>query len=256
MLVDLEKSVQEHRDVIYLLLREYRQLQTRFLLHTDLVERLEQFCSEEPGSVLRDTSLYRLIYAAQEAFFRDSAMYLDVRWKVAQRDFWQIHCEDMMIRKISVAEFLRAKERIVDPMLNGVPRLDVDLKPFERGFPRLKDTRSIGHGVEYLNRHLSNRLFQDLDNGGQKLFDFLRLHRVQGSPLMLNSSIANLESLRGALQQADEFLARREPESEWREIAAEMAHLGFEPGWGKTAARAGKRWGSYRTSWKLPVRSV
>ena len=238
MISGLEKTMQQHRDIIYLLLRKYRQLESRFLLRTDLVEALDAFCAEDPGSVLCDTSFYRLIHSAQEGFFRDAALYLDVRWRVAHREYWQLHCDDMVIRRISVAEFLRAKERLVDLSRDGEPSLEVDLQPFERGFPRLKDKRSIGHGVEFLNRHLSNRLFQDLDNGGQKLLEFLRLHHVQGNPLMLNRSITDLEQLREALLAADEFLDGQPDHREWSEISSQMARLGFEPGWGKTVARA------------------
>jgi sucrose synthase len=137
-----------------------------------------------------------------------------------------------------VAEFLHAKERIVEPEQPHVPVLEIDMAPFERGFPRLREARSIGQGVEFLNRHLCNRLFQDLDNGGRRLFDFLRLHRVQGQQLMLNSSIPDPAALRGALQQADEFLQSQPQGRLWSEIAPEMARMGFEAGWGKVVSRA------------------
>jgi hypothetical protein len=32
----------------------------------------------------------------------------------------------------------------------------VDLSPFERDFPKLSSPEDIGHGVEFLNRHLSS----------------------------------------------------------------------------------------------------
>ena len=237
VLVELEKTVKEHRDVVYLLLRRYRELEKRFLLRTDLIETLEEFCAEEPGTVLKQTPLYRLLRAGHEAFFRNSSMLLDVRPRVGHRQFWQFDCQDMLVSSISVAQFLRAKERIINPAANGTPALEVDLKPFERGFPRLKDKRSIGHGVEYLNRYLSNRLFQDLSNGGQRLFEFLRLHHVQGRPLMLNQSISDVEMLQEALQHADEFLESQPDDQPWNEIASEMAAMGFEPGWGKNVGR-------------------
>ncbi|MFV1964188.1 MAG: sucrose synthase [Pirellulaceae bacterium] len=238
MRTDLEQSLEEHRDTLYLLLRRYRDQEKPFLLRSDIVEILDEFCAAEPGSAMCGSPVHRLLHAAQEAFFRDSAMYLDVRWRVAQRGFWLLHCEELSFREISVTEFLRAKEQIVEPEFHHVPTLEFDLKPFERGFPRLREARSIGQGVEFLNRHLSNRLFQDLNNGGQRLFEFLRLHRVQGQQLMLNSTIANLEALGDALQQADEFLDRQPQDRLWTEIAPEMARLGFESGWGKTVERA------------------
>jgi sucrose synthase len=38
---------------------------------------------------------------------------------------------------------------------------------------------SIGHGVEFLNRHLSSKLFQTAD-GIEPLFQFLRMHTYRG----------------------------------------------------------------------------
>ncbi len=238
MRIDLEQSVQQHRDVLYLLLRRYRDEHKPFLLRSDVAEILDEFCATDLGSKLRGSPVYRLLHAVQEGFFRDSAMYLDVRWRVAQRQFWQFHCEELSLREISVTEFLGGKEQIVQPESHLKPRLEFDMKPFERGFPRLREARSIGQGVEFLNRHLSNRLFQDLDNGGQRLFEFLRLHRVQGQQLMLNSALANLDALRGSLQQADEYLAAQPQDRHWHEISADLARWGFEPGWGKTVERA------------------
>jgi sucrose synthase len=238
MRADLQHSIQEHRDALYLLLRRYRDEDKPFLLRSDLVEILDEFCSSEPGSAMRGTPVHRLVHAAQEAFFRDSAMYLDVRWRVAQRGFWQLHCEEMSCRAISVSEFLAAKEQIVEPEFHDLRSLEFDLMPFERGFPRLREAKSIGQGVEFLNRHLSNRLFQDLNNGGQRLFEFLRLHHVQSQQLMLNSTIADLDALGTALQQAEDFLELQPQDRLWAEIAPEMARLGFENGWGKTVSRA------------------
>ncbi|MFW6171004.1 MAG: sucrose synthase, partial [Planctomycetota bacterium] len=180
---------------------------------------------------------HRLLRGGQEAFFRNSGMFLDARLHVGHRQFWQFDCEDLVVRKISVAHFLRAKEHIVDSTANGDPILEVDLKPFERGFPRLKNRRSIGHGVEFLNRYLSNRLFQDLNNGGRRLLEFLRMHHIQGRPLMLNHSISDVEMLQEALQQADDYLDDQPPDRSWSEISGEMAGLGFEPGWGKNVQR-------------------
>ncbi len=235
---DLERFCNEHRDAVYLLLRRYRDQDKSFLLSSDLVEILEDFCTTQPGVELRDSPLHRLMEAAQEAFFRDSAMYLDVRWSVARRGFWQLDCEQMSLRQITISQFLRSKERIVDPALRSIPTLEFDLKPFGRGFPRLRDARSIGQGVAFLNRHLSNRLFQDATGGVQKLFDFLKLHRVQGQQLMLNRSIEDVESLHEALLEADAFLGEQPSDRLWRDIAADMARRGFEPGWGKTVKRA------------------
>jgi sucrose synthase len=50
--------------------------------------------------------------------------------------------------------------------------------------------------------------------------------------------IADVDALREALLDADEYLGSQPPDRLWKDMASEMARRGFEPGWGKTAQRA------------------
>ena len=134
-----------------------------------------------------------------------------MRWSVARWSYVELQTDNLILGEVSTAEFLRAKERMLQNGARTGPQLEIDLKPFERGFPRLREIRSIGQGVEYLNRYLSSRLFQEIDSGGRRLFQFLRLHEAPGMPLMLNGRVGDLEELRDALRRAESFLARQPP---------------------------------------------
>ena len=57
--------------------------------------------------------------------------------------------------------------------------LELDLEPFNASFPRPTRPSSIGSGVQFLNRHLSSRLFHDKESM-QPLLDFLLAHKYQG----------------------------------------------------------------------------
>jgi sucrose synthase len=113
--------------------------------------------------------------------------------------------------------------------------LEIDLSPFERGFPKLKDSRNIGRGVEFLNRHLSGRLFLDGGRGQTLLFDFLQVHQVRGHQLMLNGTLQDIEELREALRNATTLLEGHTEEN--ADLTRELRRLGFEPGWGRTPDR-------------------
>lgn len=54
--------------------------------------------------------------------------------------------------------------------------LEIDLGAFRRGLPRMKRTRTIGQGVEFMNRHLSSSLSRDPAYGGinGSLFQYLK----------------------------------------------------------------------------------
>ena len=43
-----------------------------------------------------------------------------------------------------------------------MPSLEVDLEPFNREFPKLHESSSIGRGVEFLKRRLSSPKISEL----------------------------------------------------------------------------------------------
>ncbi len=232
MIQMLEELIDVHREPIYLLFRRLKALDRKFLLWSDLVHEYEQFLQTDVGAPLRDTQMSWIMQHAQEAVVDDPFICLAVRTRVGRWNYLKVHTEDMHCREFSVTEFLDLKERLAA----GIPPgdryvLEIDLSPFERGFPKLKETRSIGRGVVFLNRHLAGRLFVDGGRGQKLLFDFLSVHQVQGQQLMLNGTLRSVDELRDALEQAIEIVSEVE---ESNGLSRELRRLGFEPGWGRT----------------------
>ncbi len=238
MIAEIEVALQQHRQTVYLLLNRYLKRQKPLLLRSDLVDEFERFCATDEGRVLQDTILDTVIHKAQEAVVQQTASYIALRDGVASWLYLHLDVENLHCREADVSEFLAAKEKLVDGwQQNGDWALEVDLGPFERDFPRLRETRSVGRGVEFLNRHLSGRLFEQLGKGDQRLFEYLRLHQVQGQQLMLNDLVRDLEELRTALRKALLLLAKQPKGTDWHEVEHELRTLGFEPGWGNTTDR-------------------
>jgi sucrose synthase len=236
MIQKLEELLQTHREPIYLLFRRLKAMDRRFLLWSDLVHDYEQFCQSEGGAALLDTDMSSIMRHTQEAVVDEPFVSLAVRARVGRWQYLQVHTEEMRCRELTVSEYLDIKERLAA----GIPQgdryvLEVDLSPFERGFPKLKDPRSIGRGVEFLNRHLSGRLFMDGGRGQKLLFDFLQVHQVQGQQLMLNGTLRDIEELSEALRKATTLLEAHAEESV--ELNRELRRLGFEAGWGRTPER-------------------
>jgi len=237
MIDELPDLMIRYRKEIYLLLRRYRALGTDLLGWPDLTYEFERFCETQHGEPLGGTVMSRLIRCTQEAVVHGPVLYFAVRTRVARWRYLLVHAEDMMSREISVSEYLASKERLAGARF---PRdrwaLEVDLSPFERGFPRLTEARSIGQGVKFLNRHLSARIFSQDGHGRRRLFEFLRMHQVRGQQLMLNDGIPDVPDLREALRGAIRLLDGQEEEV-WARIGPELRKLGFEPGWGRSGAR-------------------
>lgn len=236
MIHRLEELLHTHREPIYLLFRRLKAMDRQFLLWSDLVHNYEQFCQSEVGAPLLQTEMSSIMRHAQEAVVDEPFISLAVRQRVGRWQYVQVHTEEMHCRELSVAEFLDIKERLAA----GIPPgdryvLEVDLSPFERGFPKLKDARNIGRGVEFLNRHLSGRMFMDGGRGQTLLFQFLQVHQVGGQQLMLNGTLRDVDELRDALDKATSLLEGHSEESD--ELSRELRRLGFEPGWGRTPER-------------------
>ena len=234
MIEELASLLESHREPMYLWFRRLKALDRQFLLWSDLVHESKAFCETDAGVSLRGTRLPSLVRRIQEAAIDEPFVYVAIRVRVGRWRYAQIHTEEMQCRELTASEFLDAKERIVHDIARGDRYvLEIDLSPFERGFPKLKDVRNIGRGVEFLNRHLSGRLFVDGGQGQERLFNFLQVHQVQGQQLMLDGTLQNVDELRDALEEAIGIL---DGSLEGDELHLELKRLGFEAGWGRTAA--------------------
>lgn len=235
----LNEYLQHSRDTALLLLRHYMALQRTFLLRSDLLDELDKFCLQQHAVPVCDGELSKAIGVAQEAVINTPWIYLALRPRVARWIYIRINSEAMAVEQISASEYLAFKERQVAPHHSGdTPwTLEVDLAPFNREFPKLQEARSIGRGVEFLNRRLSSQLFQELGRGDRKLLEFLRVHQHQGKQLMLNARIDSLFALQQAIRNAEDYLSDQPANANWENVRSFMQELGFEPGWGNTVTR-------------------
>lgn len=235
---NLEEYLQENREACYALLRRYLGLGRPFLLRSEILDECRAFCTENPELCFEHSPLYQLILSAQEAAVDPPWIHLAVRPYVARWKYYRVHAESMHGTEIGVSEYTAFKERLVNGPGRGEDwTLEFDIGPFRREFPRLRESRSIGRGMEFLNRRLSSQLFQEIGKGDQRVLDFLSVHQVRGRQLMVNDRITSVVELRRRLRHADEYLARQRPEATWDDVGHTLQGMGFEPGWGRTVAR-------------------
>ncbi len=186
---------------------------------------------------LRGSVFEEIVQRLQEAVLRSPWLCLALRERPGRWYYLRIHLDSPVPEEIDVAQFLHFKEGLVCQDTAEHPVLEIDFAPFNREFPRMRETRSIGQGVHFLNRHLAGVMFQPSADGHQRLLDFLRLHALEGQHLMLYEHIRDIQALREALRAAQLLLERHEPTRPWRMLAEPLGRLGFAPGWGATAAR-------------------
>lgn len=101
--------------------------------------------------------------------------------------------------------------------------LEVDLGAFKRGMPRMKRTKTIGQGVDFLNRHLSSSLSRDPANGGinGSLFQYLKTLTYAG--------MDDSDSLQGTNSLQKDVCKQGFPAASARNrfICADNSHLCF-----------------------------
>jgi sucrose synthase len=239
MLNELESYIQDNRADVYLLLRHYMQMDRPLMLKSDIWYEFMEFCKNQTNDNLRRESvLGDILLKAEVVVVNSPWIYFSLRFDIAEWKYIRFHIEDVSFTEIPVSEYLQFEERIVEMyQKNPDYMVELDFEPFNRGFPKLKEKRSIGRGVEFLNKHLSTLLFLKNGQGDKLLFRFLRLHKYRDKQLMLNDRMINLEMFEKHMREALKFLDSQTPEIEWPEIEHKMQDLGFEVGWGRKVSQ-------------------
>ena len=233
----LQLYMNEERNSAHKVLHHLSDLGKPLLLRGEVQDALIRLC-ESGDNCLGGTPLERVLQTVQEAVIEADWLYFALRTRVGHWGYLQINSNMMTAEEIPVSEFLYIKERLVNDMRDSAEHiLEIDLEPFLRGFPKMRETRSIGRGVEFLNRRLSSQLFDERGKGNRLLLDFLRVHRYREQTLMLNDAVDDVQTLRLALRQATEILSAVPAESHWHDLAAGVRTLGLVPGWGRDAGR-------------------
>ena len=152
--------------------------------------------------------------------------------------------------------------------------VEINFAPFSHGLPRVSRAKAIGNGLRHLNRHLTSKVLSatastrssisvesngaggisfDDDAGSPRHFsgstappsplvNFLRDLEIDGMRIMLGDRAPrDVDALAALLARGAGFLGGQDPETPaglGTPLAASLQRMGFEPGWGSTAARA------------------
>jgi sucrose synthase len=234
---DLRRFLADEPRTTHMFVHQLRELGRTFLLRSDLQDVFERVAADPDSCPLDGSAAQRLFAWAQEAAVDGQRLYVALRPSIGRWGYLRLQLEPLDVTEVPTAEFLRAKELLVDGRGGDDWTLEVDLAPFSAEFTKLRETRSIGRGLEFMNRNLASSMFDRRGRGNLKLLEFLRVHRLGETQLMLSRTVDDTEALRDALREADRLLARRPGDEPWLQFSQELHGLGFEPGWGGDAAR-------------------
>ncbi|MCB1504639.1 MAG: sucrose synthase [Hyphomicrobiaceae bacterium] len=240
----LRNYMTDQRAVAHRILHHISTRGRPFLLRSQILDALDELSRPDGGIDPAEflSPLMLTLRKVQEAAHDGAVMFLALRARIGRWSYLRILLDAMDVQQVPVHEFLAFKEHLVKGGAQSSDdwTLEIDFEPFQRDVLKMREARSIGSGVEFLNRRLSNKLF-DVSNAGkgspgeEKLLEFLRLHKWHGQQLMLNGLIENVPDLREALRKAQDHLAALPGDAQWATFVSMMHQLGFEVGWGRNA---------------------
>lgn len=233
----VEETLSAHRNDLVALLSRYVAQGKSILQPHHLIDELENIiCVDSAKNTLCDGPFSEVLKSAQEAIVIPPFVAIAVRPRPGVWEYVRVNVNELSVEELTVSEYLRFKEDLVDGEKDDPYLLELDFEPFNSSFPRPSRSSSIGNGVQFLNRHLSSIMFRNKDSL-EPLLEFLRVHRYKGHVLMLNDRIERISQLESALAKAEEYVYKLPPETPYSEFEFALQGMGFERGWGDTAER-------------------
>jgi sucrose synthase len=220
-------------------LEELRQSEKKYLLRNDIISAFESYCNthEKTDNFYRASLVSKLIYYTQEIILEETSLCLVYRPKIARHEIYRIY-DGLTIEPLTIQQLLDVRDRFVNhyhPEEGNI--FEIDFNPFYDYSPVIRDPKNIGRGVQFLNRFLSSRGFQNPQPGLEALFHFLSLHSYNGQTLLINGRIKNPQQLSEQVKEALSFVSELSETQSYEEFRFELQSMGLEPGWGNTASR-------------------
>nr|QNU13188.1 sucrose synthase 1 [Paeonia suffruticosa] len=231
----VDETLITHRNEILAFLTRVESQGKAILQRHHLISAIEEI-PEVERQKLTDGAFGDVWKSTQEAIVLPPWVALAVRPRPGVWEYIRVNVNALVVDELTASEYLHFKEELVDGSTNGNFVLELDFEPFNASFPRPTLSKSIGNGVEFLNRHLSAKLFHDKESL-HPLLEFLRAHHYNGKTMMLNDRIQNLNTLQHVLRKADECLTDLTPDTLYSEFEHNFQEFGLERGWGDTAGR-------------------
>ncbi|KAL6978366.1 Sucrose synthase 2 [Sarracenia purpurea var. burkii] len=233
----VEDTLSAHRNELISLLSRYVAQGKGILQPHHLIDELDSIIGDDKANLsLTNGPFGEVLKSAQEAIIVPPFVAIAVRPRPGVWEYVRVNVHELSVEQLSISEYLRFKEELVDGHVCDPYMLELDFEPFNATFPRPTRSSSIGNGVQFLNRHLSSIMFRNRDSL-EPLLDFLRAHKHKGQVMMLNDRIYSIPRLQSALTKAESYLSKLPADTPYNELEYDLQGLGFERGWGDTTGR-------------------
>ncbi|HHP7236228.1 MAG TPA: sucrose synthase [Desulfobacterales bacterium] len=229
-------ELKDFKEYVLLLTSQAQQ----FFLRNDLLYYFGVFCDQnDRGAAFREEStMVAFIRRIQELFIQDDRIVLLHRYEVARYRFYFLRFDGEYMEEIDSRTYLDIKDRYVMKGARNGTHLHMDILPFYDFSPSIRDTRSVGHGIRFLNRYMCSNIFSKPEEWNEKLFDFIKLHRYNGRQLLVNGNqIGSFRTFFAILEETVRWLQTKPKQTPFAEVEGALQERGIEVGWGNTVGR-------------------
>ena len=230
----MEEILQKHKKQFFNYLKKVCSNDKKLLVKGELLEIFHQ-SRRKNGNNSTAEAIEQAVNKFTESVCVDECnVYVETRGTIGRSEYYKFNVKESTSKKISAVDYLKAKEKYRYPLLEN-DQLTINFKTFYDKFPSIRESKSIGRGVEYLNRYLSSTMFTQPQKLSKAMYEFLFVHKHNSDQLIVNEKIDSPEKLDSAMDKAIALLKKKDEEVEYNEVKEELRELGFEDGLGNTA---------------------
>ena len=231
-----KKDQRDFKELITFITRS----RTPIVLRNGIIQLFRDFCDghQKSKAFTEKSSVFAFIKKTQELFLVDDHLAVMHRYAIAKYRFYLIRQDGGYIEETTLARYLQLRDfHFQKKTEDGLP-LCLDFMPFYDFSPTIRDTRTVGNGIRFLNRYMSSSLFSRPREWVKKSYDFLKIHHYEGQQLLVNGTILNDPNVFfKETEKMIEVLDKENAEAPYKKVAARMKKAGFEVGWGATVGR-------------------
>lgn len=211
-----------------------------FFLRNDIVYYFRRYCdlNEKSSDFKERSSMCLFLKKVQELFIHDEHIALQHRYDIARYHYYLLRLDGGYMEQIDAQFYLDIKDRYILRQSGNGTHLELDFKPFYDYSPSIRDTRTIGNGIRFLNRYMCSNIFSNPEQWNRKLFEFIKLHRHNSRQLLVNGNlIADFDTFLDTLGSAVKWLEGIDPDMAYGDVQIPLQQRGIEVGWGNTVQR-------------------
>jgi sucrose synthase len=209
----------------------------RYLLRNEILQAFAEYCHQlqKPAYFYHSSSVGKLIHYTHEILLEAESIWFVIRDKIASQEFWRYIPDLSIFEQVTPQALLEARDRQVNREQPQI--LEINFHPFYQNTPTISDARNIGQGLAFLNHYLCDQLLTKPDYWLAALFAVLQRHEYDGTSLLISDRIVSGLQLRQQVQRALQCVNQYPPDEPYATFHKDLQNLGFDPGWGDTAAR-------------------